>query len=241
MRRIVTLLVSSLLALLVSVRAASAADDPARARDSFDRGMTHYNVGEYRDALAQFKDAYFAKHDPVFLFNMGQCYRQLGEPESAVRQYRAYLRVMPGASNRADVERFIAQAEADRATAGRDAADGGAGAGGSSDRRQRAAEGDAAHVGAGGTSGDSAVAARAVAVSRHRRRATALWAMLGVAAVVVVGGAVGLGVGFGVSLNAHPHPLGPSARVMFDAAPFAGCRSRSSPSRPAVRATAWWW
>ncbi len=84
----------------------------AGARAAFDLGMKHYNVGEYRAALDAFRRGYFAKPDPVFLFNMGQCYRQLGDPEASARQYRAYLREMPRAENRHEVEGFIAAADA---------------------------------------------------------------------------------------------------------------------------------
>ncbi len=87
------------------------ADDAAAARRNFEQGMKHYNVGEYREALQSFKDGYFAKADPTFLFNMGQCYRMLGDPEGAVRQYRAYLRYEPQAANRGEVEKFISDAE----------------------------------------------------------------------------------------------------------------------------------
>src|SRR5689334_16732332 len=81
------------------------------AKQLYDEGLKHYNVGEYREALQSFKDAYFIKPDPTLLFNMAQSYRQLGDSESAARQYRTYLREVPNAPNRAEVERLIASAE----------------------------------------------------------------------------------------------------------------------------------
>ncbi len=70
--------------------AVASADAPNRkAKTLFEEGLKHYNVGEYKEALQSFKDGYFAKPDPIFLFNMGQCYRQLGEPDAAARQYRS--------------------------------------------------------------------------------------------------------------------------------------------------------
>src|SRR5262245_3185471 len=94
--------------------AAQAAEDPAtaRVRALFDSGMTHYNLGEYKAALADFTEAYRLRHDPVFLFNLGQSHRMLGESEEAARMYRAYLRESPTASNRAEVEKFIVAADA---------------------------------------------------------------------------------------------------------------------------------
>jgi Tetratricopeptide repeat len=83
-----------------------------KAKTLFEEGLKHYNVGDYKEALQSFKDGYFAKPDPIFLFNMGQCYRQLGDPDGAQRQYRAYLREAPDTPSRPEVERFIAAAEA---------------------------------------------------------------------------------------------------------------------------------
>jgi hypothetical protein len=40
----------------------------AKAREFYDKGMTHYNLNEFPLALAAFQDAYRAKHDPAFLF-----------------------------------------------------------------------------------------------------------------------------------------------------------------------------
>jgi hypothetical protein len=82
-----------------------------RARALYDEGMKFYNTGDFPVALESFKAAYFAKPDPIFLFNMGQCYRMMGDAEASARQYRAYLRQRPDAPNRADVERFIHDAE----------------------------------------------------------------------------------------------------------------------------------
>jgi tetratricopeptide (TPR) repeat protein len=99
------------LALAAQATAARADDDPVKARALFQAGTRQYNVGEFREALEKFKAAYLAKADASFLFNMGQCYRQLGDPEGAARQYRAYLREWPSAPNREEVMRFIGDAE----------------------------------------------------------------------------------------------------------------------------------
>jgi hypothetical protein len=82
-----------------------------RARALYDEGMKFYNTGDFPVALESFKAAYFAKPDPIFLFNMGQCYRMMGDAEGSARQYRAYLRQRPDAPNHDDVERFIHDAE----------------------------------------------------------------------------------------------------------------------------------
>jgi len=57
--------------------------------------------------LQDYKEAYRLFPDPVFLFNVGQCERQLGNPEEAIRFYRSYLRNKPKAPNRQEVVRRI--------------------------------------------------------------------------------------------------------------------------------------
>jgi tetratricopeptide (TPR) repeat protein len=100
-------------ALLAAAPPARAQDDAPHAKALYQAATRLYNVGDFRQALEKFKGAYLAKPDPSFLFNMGQCYRQLADPESAARQYRAYLRESPAAPNRAEVLRFIDDAEAE--------------------------------------------------------------------------------------------------------------------------------
>jgi tetratricopeptide (TPR) repeat protein len=81
------------------------------ARRHYIEGLKHYNLGEYKEALAAFKSGYRLKPDPSFLFNLGQCYRQLGDPAAATTSYRAYRREAPNSANRAEVERLIQQME----------------------------------------------------------------------------------------------------------------------------------
>lgn len=59
------------------------------------RGTKRYNLGDYQAALEAFKAACLAKPDPVFLFNIAQCHRQLADYGAAEKSYRAFLRVMP--------------------------------------------------------------------------------------------------------------------------------------------------
>jgi tetratricopeptide (TPR) repeat protein len=94
-------------------RAAAAEDAAAKqAKVLYERGMKLYNLSEYQQALDAFKAAYLEKADPVFLFNIGQCYRRMGNHERAADAYRNYLRNYSRAPNRADVEKFILDAEA---------------------------------------------------------------------------------------------------------------------------------
>ncbi|MEO6955073.1 MAG: hypothetical protein ABI321_24955 [Polyangia bacterium] len=91
---------------------ASPASSKSEARQRYDAGTRHYNLAEYADALVQFKEGYRLRPDPVFLFNIAQCYRLLSEPEEAATFYRSFLREQPEAPNRADVERMVGEQEA---------------------------------------------------------------------------------------------------------------------------------
>ena len=48
----------------------------------------------------------------MFLFNLGQCERQLGHPDEAIRFYHSFLREQPKAPNRQDVLHKIEEMEA---------------------------------------------------------------------------------------------------------------------------------
>ena len=53
----------------------------------------------------------FSSRDAALLFNIGQAYRLWDRPEDAIRAYKNYLRRVPDAVNRADVEKKIADLE----------------------------------------------------------------------------------------------------------------------------------
>jgi tetratricopeptide (TPR) repeat protein len=99
-------------------QSAAPAQDLASARARFERGQRLFKVSRYREALEEFKEAYLAKPDPVFLYNIAQCHRLLGERGDAIMFYRRYLEAAPGSRNRPEVERRIADLEeANRAAA----------------------------------------------------------------------------------------------------------------------------
>jgi tetratricopeptide (TPR) repeat protein len=69
--------------------------DAAKARAHFDRGRTFFEVDEYRKAIAEFKAAHIEKPDAAFLYNIGECYRRLGELPEALQFYRRFLATAP--------------------------------------------------------------------------------------------------------------------------------------------------
>jgi tetratricopeptide (TPR) repeat protein len=105
-----------LLSMLAGPPAADAAEVSADAKQEakarFVSGQSHYNLNEFNEALRDFKEAYRLFPDPVFLFNLGQCERQLGHHDEAIRFYRSFLREQPKAPNRQDVLHKIEEMEA---------------------------------------------------------------------------------------------------------------------------------
>lgn len=100
-----------LVPLILLLASSATAEDRDKAREAFQRGNQHYALGEYEAALEEFKAAYRNFEDPTFLFNIGQCERQLERRADAIRSYRMYLVNAPDASNREVVRGLIERLE----------------------------------------------------------------------------------------------------------------------------------
>ena len=87
------------------------ADDARAARKHFEDGSKLYDLGKFAEAAHEYELAYQAKADPALLFNIGQAYRGAGEAQPALNAYKAYLRRVPDAPNRAAVEGYIGKLE----------------------------------------------------------------------------------------------------------------------------------
>jgi tetratricopeptide (TPR) repeat protein len=180
-----------LLAVLLHIAAAAQADGRDVARQRFKEGSQHYDLGEYKEALAAFKDAYREYEDPSFLFNIAQCYRQLGDKDQAVRLFRTFIAKLPDAPNRDEVRATIATLQ--------DAID-----------RERAAR-SAPPTGTMPPSSEAAAMSPAsepaptAAVTRadHPTPVYKKWWLWTLVGVVVVGAAVGTGVGVAAA-GSHP-------------------------------------
>lgn len=187
------LVVVVLTALLLSITAAPVLAQAKGARQHYAAGTKHFDLGEYRQALDDFKEAYRLKEDPVFLYNIAQCHRLIGDAESrveALRFYKSYLNRAPSAPNRVEVEAKIVAL-------------------------QQAIEDEKARVAATETPPPPP----AVASARTEVALTAapapkkqpiykkwwLWTAVG---VVVVGVGVGLGVGLGTRSTSSASPFG---------------------------------
>lgn len=107
-----------LLVLFVAALGSSVAyaDEPTTraAKRYFTRGEKLFALGKFEQAIEQYQKAYEAKPFPAFLFNIGQCYRNLGDYDAAIFSFKKYLKLAPDAENRAEVEEYIADLEAEQ-------------------------------------------------------------------------------------------------------------------------------
>src|SRR3954468_12852637 len=72
--------------LLAGAGIARAGDSNAeKARAHFQQGDTYFKLEKYANALQEFEQAYLAKQDPSFLYNIAQCHRLMGNRVEAVR------------------------------------------------------------------------------------------------------------------------------------------------------------
>jgi tetratricopeptide (TPR) repeat protein len=87
------------------------ADDAATAREHYQKGTSFYDLGRYAEAIKEFEAAYEIKNDPALLYNLAQSNRLAGNSEQALHFYRTYLRYVPNAKNRVEIEDRIKQLE----------------------------------------------------------------------------------------------------------------------------------
>jgi len=71
--------------------------------------MLHFELGQFKEALGEFEQAYKLSPHPLLLFNIAQAERLAGERDRALATYTAYLQAVPDAPNRSDVEAFVAE------------------------------------------------------------------------------------------------------------------------------------
>ncbi len=85
-------------------------DSAEQARTAYTHGQAEYNLNNYQDAVKYFEEAYRLKPVPGLLFNIGQCYRALGELQRAAAAYRSYLRnAAEGDRNRGRVKELLTE------------------------------------------------------------------------------------------------------------------------------------
>jgi tetratricopeptide (TPR) repeat protein len=89
------------------------ADDASMraAKRHFERGERLFALGKFDQALDEYQKAYDARPMSDFLFNIGQCYRNLEEYEDAIFSFKKYLKDTPDTPNREAVEKLIGELE----------------------------------------------------------------------------------------------------------------------------------
>ena len=100
---------------IVAPHPAVADDGTKAAKAHVEKAKKLFNLGKFDDALSEYQKAYDAKPLPKLLFNIAQCYRNLGQVDQALFTYKSYLHNVPNASNRTEVEGTIDQLEEEKA------------------------------------------------------------------------------------------------------------------------------
>jgi hypothetical protein len=105
----VALTVSLLLAAAGAARAGSPSEH-AIAEGRYHLRKANGLAGDDRcqAAIREYTLAFKKLGDPVVLFNRAECLRRIGEDESAIADYRAFLVAVPAAPNRVQIEAKIA-------------------------------------------------------------------------------------------------------------------------------------
>jgi hypothetical protein len=104
-------LVLAMALVVAPARAQPEAQTKQEAKEHYQKATRFYDLAKYGDAIHEYEAAYLLVADANLLYNMGQAYRLWDKPEEAIRCYKNYLRNRADASNRADVEKKIAELE----------------------------------------------------------------------------------------------------------------------------------
>jgi tetratricopeptide (TPR) repeat protein len=82
-----------------------------QAKLVYDHAVAAYEEHRYRDAIDLFTQADALRPNPAFSFNIGIAYEDMGDSAMALLHYRAYLRQLPKASDREEVENRVRKLE----------------------------------------------------------------------------------------------------------------------------------
>ncbi|HEU0033848.1 MAG TPA: hypothetical protein VFQ53_24640 [Kofleriaceae bacterium] len=99
-----------LIAAVIGVAAATVHADPA-ADAAYEEGRRLYDLREWDQAIAKFKESYRLSPEPKSLFNIAQAFRLKGDCVEAINFYRTYKRNFPKEKNIGKVDKFITELE----------------------------------------------------------------------------------------------------------------------------------
>src|SRR5437867_4127540 len=96
--------------------AAASRADKTKARDHFKRGMAHFVMDRYDEAIREFDAGFTEEPQPAFLYNIAQAHRKAGRPEQAIAFYKKYLSMTDdNAEDRPQVSEELRGAESEAA------------------------------------------------------------------------------------------------------------------------------
>lgn len=101
----------------VSAPAAPSPPPPAtngaveQARLVYEQAVLAYSERRYKDAILLFQQADALRPNPAFSFNIGIAYEDMGDSAMALHNYRTYLRQLPKAPDRDEVDQRIRRLE----------------------------------------------------------------------------------------------------------------------------------
>ncbi len=95
-----------------------AAKNHERAQEAYKQGAAAYASGRYLEAAHWFQQADHYEPDGRLCYNIALAFESLNSTADALRWYRDYLRRVPGAEDRAEVERAVRRLEAKLAASG---------------------------------------------------------------------------------------------------------------------------
>ena len=114
-----TLLAASVLLVSFAVQARGndrPADSKAEAaaREHVRKAAEAFQAGRYDEALVEFEAGYAAVPRPAFVLNMGHAARKAGNAARARECYQRYLALEPSSPQRGEVEKAIAEIDAEQ-------------------------------------------------------------------------------------------------------------------------------
>jgi tetratricopeptide (TPR) repeat protein len=84
------------------------AENRAHAKRLFEVGQAHYDLGEYDEAIAAFREAYEISSAPALLYNIAQAHRLKSDCPRALQVYRHFVRLDPNSPHRLSAETHVA-------------------------------------------------------------------------------------------------------------------------------------
>ena len=78
--------------------------DLEKSKKLFEQGESFFKLGQYDKAILAYQEAYLLSKAPLFLLNIGQCYKNLGQTKEAIHSYEAFIREDPKSPYRAEIE-----------------------------------------------------------------------------------------------------------------------------------------